>query len=261
MYLVYYGPEFRSWHQRNYWPWPSWAWCEGQLSSETRKMPGRWWWHANGDRSSSAEKEWSTGEYLSEIWHEDRRGGYCNKGVRFQSFTELLVSWYALQQQGEQTSGHLQEICDVPVFTCTSMRKYFSVTKWLSDELRQYLHKNPQTDPSTCNQLTHVRYLLHFSLYDDGTLGTTVHPTVYSQVPTTQSFVNHVFRTRTNSTRLLPSLCSLTLLVSQDKVCEKNIWRRIWRDSKVANGGVNCRRDCSYFGEYCDTCWRSSFWW
>jgi len=87
-------------------------------------------------------------------------------------------------------SSHLQEICDVAVFTCTSMRKYFSVTKWLSDELRQYLHKNPQTDPSTCNQLTHVRYLLHFSLYDDGTLGTTVHPTVYSQVPTTQSFVS-----------------------------------------------------------------------
>ena len=214
-------------------------------------MPGRWWWHADGNRCSSAEKEWSRQENTQ--WNLTR-GGYCNKGVRFHWIAGLVVCT-------TQTSGHLQEICDVPVFTCTSMRKYFSVTKWLSDELRQYLHKNPQTDPSTCNQLTHVRYLLHFSLYDDGTLGTTIHPTVYSQVTTTQSFVNHVFRTRTNSTRLLPSLCSLTLLVSQDKVCEKNIWRRIWRDSKVANGGVNCRRDCSYFGEYCDTCWRSSFWW
>ena len=120
-------------------------------------MPGRWWWHADGNRCSSAEKEWSRQENTQ--WNLTR-GGYCNKGVRFHWIAGLVVCTTAAGRANEWSSTrNMWCVCVHPYID----EKYFSVTKWLSGELRQFLlHKNPQTDPSTCNQLTHVRYSLHF---------------------------------------------------------------------------------------------------
>ena len=120
-------------------------------------MPGRWWWHADGNRCSSAEKEWSRQENTQ--WNLTR-GGYCNKGVRFHWIAGLVVCTAAAGRANEWSSTrNMWCVCVHPYID----EKYFSVTKWLSGELRQYLlHKNPQTDPSTCNQLTYVRYSLHF---------------------------------------------------------------------------------------------------